>query len=91
MIKLDIQIFLRAITVVSTVMSGILFACFPTVDYVTTAVAFFYDVIIVQKKVPVDSKSFGKGKSVKIREKKINRKQSLSLTHCAVVSNTHLM
>ena len=33
---------------------------------------------------------FGKGKSVKIREKKVKRKQSLSLTHCAVVSNTHI-
>ena len=38
--------FMKLFVVVSTVMSGILFACFPTVDYVNTTVAFFYDVII---------------------------------------------
>ena len=43
--------------VVSTVMPGILFARFPIVDYVNTAVAFFYDVIIIQKKVPVETES----------------------------------
>ena len=41
--------------VVSTVMSGVLFASFRIVDYVNTVVAFFYDVIIVKKKVPVET------------------------------------
>ena len=44
--------------VVSTVMSDLIFVCFRIVDYVTyTTVAFFYDVIIVQKKVPVERES----------------------------------
>ena len=59
------------ILVVSTVMSGLLFARFPTVDYVNRE----------------GGKWSGK---VKLKEKRIKRKQSLSLTHCAVVSNTHI-
>ena len=75
--------------VVSTVVSGILFACFPTVDYVTQLqLSLFMTSSLFQKSSSRD-RIFGKGKSVKIKEKKVKKKQSLSLTHCAVVSNTH--
>ena len=43
--------------VVSTVMFGSIFAAFRIVDYVNTVVAFFYDVIIIVKKVPVETES----------------------------------
>ena len=43
--------------VVSTIMSGILFVPFPTVDYVTLAVAFFYMTSSLFKKVPVETES----------------------------------
>ena len=47
-------------------MSGILFASFPTVDYVYTAIAFsFYDVFIVLKKFPVETDYSGKAKALK--------------------------
>ena len=38
-------------------MSDAIFAAFRIVDYVNTIVAFFYDVIIVKKKVPVETES----------------------------------
>ena len=45
------------IKVVSTEVSGILFAHFPTVKCITRVVAFFYDTIVVKKKVPVEKES----------------------------------
>ena len=45
-------------SVVSTVMSGSLFASFPIVDYVPTARAFFLIRHHYSKKVPVEKESF---------------------------------
>ena len=55
-----------------------------------TTVAFSFMTSSLFQKVPVETEYSEKGKSVKIREKKVKRKQSLPLTHCAVVSNTHI-
>ena len=57
---------IKGMPVVSTVMSGLIFVRFRIVDYVTyTAVAFFYDVIIVQKKFQSREKVLFLGEGLK--------------------------
>ena len=43
------------LSVVSTVMSGILFACFPIVDYVTHSYSFLFMTSSLFQKVPVET------------------------------------
>ena len=72
----------RMFAVVSTVMSNIHFGRFSTVEHVSDHI----------RLSSITKDRWGKSFLLisKVREKKRKRKQSLSLTHCAVIYNTHI-